>query len=86
MQSGLGRLPPLRPVPEPRVTTAVRVWPARLQHADHLLLGCGENDAARHLLQGGGAVEGIRDQVFLFSQDVIRAQEAAQVGEHVWSE
>ena len=30
MQSGLGRLPPLRPVPEPRVTTAVLVWLASL--------------------------------------------------------
>ena len=55
----------------------------QLQHADDLLGGLGEDDAAGHLLQRGGAVEGIGDEVFLFGQDVIGAQEAPQFGEDV---
>lgn len=61
--SGTGRLPPLRPVPEPRVTTGVRVSPASLKNRGNLLGAARKGDAPRHLAEGGGAIEAVRDEI-----------------------
>ena len=57
MQSGTGKLPPLRPVPEPRVTMADFVRFAALRIENHLFAGFGKYNTARHLLKRRRPVE-----------------------------
>ena len=58
----------------------------QLQHAGDLLRGPGEHDAARHLLQRRGAVEGVGDEVFLLGEDILGAQETPQFGKSLLRE
>ena len=55
--------------------------PGQFEHANDLLSGLRKDNAARHLLVSSGPVKGVGNQVFLFGEDIIGAQKAAQVGE-----
>jgi hypothetical protein len=59
---------------------------SELQDFAHLLRLGSENHATGHLTQGGGAIEGVSDQIFLRRQHIRRAHPPLQIADDAWSQ
>ena len=74
-QSGLGTLPPLRPVPEPRVTIGVPLAAASRTQSATCAVVRGNTTADGRDLERRRAVEAVRDEIFGARQDRVGADD-----------
>ena len=64
-----GTLPPLSPVPEPRVTIGMRAAPASRTHSATCAVDLGKHHRLGPLLQRRGAVEAVGHEVLGLHED-----------------
>ncbi len=82
----MGRLPPLRPLPDPLVTTGTLRSEAKRTSRETSSVVFGKNDQLRLAVMGGGAIETVGNEVFLlvkeFQMRKFALQAFPQVGVH----
>ena len=74
MQPSTGTLPPLKPVPEPLVTTGVPVFRRQREDRCHVFAGAHQNHRFGQLLQDRRPVIRIGDQILMLSDDGFRRE------------